>query len=257
MANFYVDDSVHDEAGFVLCACVCAPDDIEKQIVCLMMANGLDPDKFEYKSSANYSKSPELRDLRIKLRSLIHEHCRYGVVVLPRTDREKAGEQCLLAIAQFIDVNKINAPISVFMDQGLFSSKNAAFSSFKATGIGANFFPEQDSRLVRGIQLADLVAHTASVRLKCDMGLIDKMVKAGPDSGYDPDDEIELSFELFASLRYSIFNEGNSNPQTGDQFIDAVMQVGDAGLFISKFCLPELAAAAKATFGTVYLGCIH
>lgn len=29
MGNFYIDDSVHDDAAFILCACVYAPSDVE------------------------------------------------------------------------------------------------------------------------------------------------------------------------------------------------------------------------------------
>jgi hypothetical protein len=259
MGNFYVDDSVHDEGGFVLCACVYIPSDIEEEIVDLVKACGLDPEKFEYKSSANYSKQPELARFRSALKRLVQDNCHYGVVVLSREQRDKAGQECLLAIAQFIKANpKISKPVSIFMDQGLFSTKKSAQLFFNELDIKeAQLFPEQDSKQIRGIQLADLVAHMASIQLKSSMGLITKMVKAGPDSGYDPDKEMELNFEMFGTLRYCLFNEGNVKPQTGNQSINAVMTVGKAGLFISEFCAEDLADYAYKTFGSIYLGCIH
>ena len=259
MGNFYVDDSVHDEVGFVLCACVYVSSDIEQEIVDLVKACGLDPETFEYKSSANYSKQPELAQFRSALKRLIQDNCHYGVVVLPRDQRDKAGQECLLAIAQFIKVNpKISTPVSIFMDQGLFSSEKSAQLFLNELDIKeVKLFAEQDSKQIRGIQLADLVAHMASIQLKSSMGLITKLVKAGLDSGYDPDEEMELSFEMFGTLRYCLFNEGNHNPQTGDQFIDAVMTVGKAGLFISESCSADLADYTHGTFGSIYLGCIH
>lgn len=259
MGNFYIDDSVHDQAGFILCACVYAPREIEQIIVDLMKSRGLDPDEFEYKSSANYSKQPELAEFRSELKELVQQRCKYGIVVLSRDERENVGQECLLAIDQFVRANpKIDPSVSIFMDQGMFSSTNAANRMFNALGLkDAKFHAEQDSKQIRGIQLADLVAHMASIQLKSDMGLINKMVKAGENSGYDPDVEMELSFEMFATLRYSIFNEGNNKPQTGDQFVDAIMTVGKAGLFLSESCSNGLADSANGTFGTVYLGCIH
>lgn len=144
------------------------------------------------------------------------------------------------------------------MDQGLFSSEKAAQHFLNELDIKeAQLFAEQDSKQIRGIQLADLVAHMASIQLKSSMGLITKMVKAGSNSGYDPDEEMELSFEMFGTLRYCLFNEGNNKPQTGDQFIDVVMAVSNAGLFISESCSEDLAGYARGTFGSIYLGCIH
>jgi hypothetical protein len=64
-------------------------------------------------------------------------------------------------------------------------------------------FLEVDSIKVKGIQLADLVAHTFATMLLEQLGLVDKKVKAGENSGYDPDLEIELGFELWASIRYN------------------------------------------------------
>ncbi|NHA04905.1 DUF3800 domain-containing protein [Mucilaginibacter sp. HC2] len=259
MGNFYIDGSVHDDAGFTLCACVYAPSDLDHVVTELMKACKLDPNEFEYKSSANYSKQPELVEFRSKLKEIFQQNCHYGVVILPRDKRDKAGQECLLAINQFIKANsQIELPLSIFMDQGLFPSENVANKLFDELKIkDTKFFAEQDSKQIRGIQVADLVAHMASIQLKSAMGLINKMVKAGENSGYDPEGEMELSFEMFGTLRYYIFNEGNNKPPTGDQFIDAVMTVGKAGLFISEYCSADLADSAQGTFGTIYLGCIH
>ncbi|MGY4384360.1 hypothetical protein ACVWYN_001386 [Pedobacter sp. UYP24] len=259
MGNFYVDDSVHDHAGFILCACVYASAEIEQELVDLMKSCGLDPDEFEYKSSANYSKQPELAEFRSELKGLVQQSCRYGIVVLPRDKRENVGQECLLAIDQFVKVNpQVGTSVSIFMDQGMFSSLNVANTMFNALKFeDAKLYAEQDSRHIRGIQLADLIAHMASIQLKSAMGLINKMVKAGGNSGYDPDMEMELSFEMFGTLRYCIFNEGSNKPQTGDEFVDAVMTVGKAGLFISETCDTDLVDWASGTFGTIYLGCIH
>jgi hypothetical protein len=115
---------------------------------------------------------------------------------------------------------------------------------------------EQDSRVVKGIQLADLVAHTASTMLLETLGVVKKLVRAGPDSGYDEDLELELGFELWASLRYQFFHAGSAEKQ-GERYQGALMEVGTNGLYISQSCSPELRAAAVERFGQCYLGCIH
>ncbi|MDN3585660.1 DUF3800 domain-containing protein [Pedobacter aquatilis] len=259
MGNIYVDDSVHDQGDFIICACVYASMDIEAEILRLIQVLNLDAETFEFKSSANYSKEPERAEFRSRLKELMQDHGHYGLVILPRANRVEAGLECLRAIQQFIEFSPIiRQPVSIYLDQGLFSSKDQAEKHFKALGLsGATLHAEQDSKTVRGIQLADLVAHMASIQLKSAMGLIKKMVKAGENSGYEPDMKLELEFEMWATLRYCLMNEGNPKPQTGDQFRDANMQVGRAGLFIAESCGEELREYAEGTFGQVYLGCIH
>src|SRR5262245_51007872 len=97
---------------------------------------------------------------------------------------------------------------------------------------------EQNSRVVGGLQLADLVAHTTGVMLLETLGFIRKQVKAG------------------AGLRYRFFHAGPVDQQE-DLYQGALMDVGPDGLYISEACSAELRAAAMHRFGQCYLGCIH
>jgi hypothetical protein len=87
------------------------------------------------------------------------------------------------------------------------------------------------------------------------LGLLHKMVKAGPNSGYAPDLDIELGFELWASVRYQLFNGGLPNNIQSNE--DMIVDVARYGLHIAETCSPKLRDAALARFGTQYLGCIH
>ena len=116
---------------------------------------------------------------------------------------------------------------------------------------------EQDSKFVRGIQLADLTAHTCSIMLKECLGLVSKKIKAGENSGYDPETEIDLGFELWASIRYSIFRSRVNSLGADPLLINASFDVEPFGLFISEQCSEELASNARARSSMVYLGCIH
>ncbi|MNL47559.1 hypothetical protein D3C87_1703530 [compost metagenome] len=88
------------------------------------------------------------------------------------------------------------------------------------------------------------------------MGLVDKKVKCGPYSGYDPDSEMELGFEMFATIRYVFFNKGTT--VVSDDIIKmSTVQVEPYGLFISELCHKELKDLVRDHFGEVYLGCIH
>ncbi|EDZ66895.1 hypothetical protein NOC27_222 [Nitrosococcus oceani AFC27] len=92
------------------------------------------------------------------------------------------------------------------------------------------------------------------------MGLITKRVKAGENSGYHPDELIELGFELWASLRYALFGnneyiEGLSSPP--DDPANPYFRVEGIGLYISPDCQKDLEENSRQCFGINYLGCIH
>lgn len=258
MGAFYVDDSVHDEAGFIIGACVYINDEIEEEIKEIVTRNNQNPNTWEYKSNANYSKNPELIQIRSELKDLLIQKCKVGIVVLPRERRKELGKECLLALKQFIDSNGLSDVTDVYIDQGMFTSIKKTDEYIHSLGFvdGIKFHAEQNSLVIRGIQLADLSAHLLSIMLKDAMGLVNKMVKAGENSGYDPDEDMELGFEIFAALRYCIFKRGSREPN-GDMVNDATVDVGPNGLFISNYCNDDLAETARAAFGSFYLGCIH
>ena len=115
---------------------------------------------------------------------------------------------------------------------------------------------ELDSKKFKGIQLADLVAHSCSTMLLEQLKIIDKKVKAGDNSGYEPDLEIELGFELWAGIRYNLLGEIDMERfETGDGF--PMKMTEPYGLYISEFCNNELKENAKERFGEIYMGCIH
>ncbi len=257
MGQFYIDDSVHDEAGFIIGACVYTNIDLNEKIADIIKSCGFDPDVFEYKSSANYSKEPLKAKVREELKGLLVDSCRLGIVVLPRTKRDDFGFECIKAVKQFIDNNEIQKPFEIYLDQGMFTSKDKAELLIgKLNFNDCKFHLEQNSLQIKGIQLADLAAHLASIQLKDALGLVTKMVKAGENSGYDPDMDVELGFEMWATLRYTFFNKG-STIYTDDPIVDATVKVEPYGLFISDYCDSNLTKTARTKFGDVYLGCIH
>lgn len=257
MGQIYIDDSVHDEAGFIIGACVYTNIDLNDKIVDIIKTCGFDSDNFEYKSSANYSKEPQKTKVREELKGLLVDSCRLGIVVLPVTKRDEFGFECIRAVKQFIDNNKIKKPLDIYLDQGMFTSKEKAGQLIDKLNFNdCKFHIELNSLQIRGIQLADLAAHLASIQLKDALGLVTKMVKAVENSGYDTDLDIELGFEMWATLRNTFFNKG-STIYTDNPIADATVKVEPYGLFISEYCDIHLRETARTKFGDVYLGCIH
>jgi hypothetical protein len=116
-----------------------------------------------------------------------------------------------------------------------------------------DYYFDQDSRKVAGIQMADLCAHSLSIMLLEQLGLINKNVRA---RGYDPNIEINIGFELWASLRYHFFTQDKINFDVS-QIEGFALDTESYALCIAPSCSAILTKAAKERFGTMYIGCIH
>ncbi|HWZ22789.1 MAG TPA: DUF3800 domain-containing protein [Cytophagaceae bacterium] len=258
MGQLYIDDSIHDNGGFIICACVYSEHDLSLDISSILKKSGYDPSKAEFKSSTNYTHEPQMEKVRHELRNLLYnKRCQFGLVIVPRNERQNAGFECLLALNQFIKYNNITEPVDLYFDEGLFPSVNKAIKASKyMDSANLNFYFEQNSITVKGLQLADLVAHTTSIMLKAKMGLTKKNIQIPYAS--DPNDLIDVSIEfaLWASIRYNFFCKKTKKP-INDPIIDATLDVEPYGLYISEKCEATLAENARATFSTVYVGCIH
>lgn len=257
MGYFYIDDSIHDNGEFIIAACIYSEQDLSKDVEEIIRKNGLDPRFFEFKSRSNYSL--EKVQVRTDIKGLFQERCRLGLIIIPRAERSNLGIECLKAIKQFIDMDEeLQEPMVVYFDQGMFMSIQQAATVGKEVGIPdtVSLMFEQDSKSIRGIQVADMAAHTASVYFKEQLGISKKMVKAGKSSGYDPNMEMELGFEMWATLRYRLFSK-RLRPSSGDTLEDAIQEVEPYGLYISSLCTQSLAKQAREAFAEVYLGCIH
>lgn len=258
MSYFYLDESIHDVGEFIIVACVYSEKDLNKYVRNMFRFKGFNPDEFEFKSNANYSKEPEKIEIRDELKQLMFWNCKIGILVVPRNHRSDLGIESIIAIKQFIENNeRIKKPLEIFIDHGLVASNRDAEKKIEELNFkDCKFHLQMNSKLNGGIQIADLCAHSCSIQLKADMGLINKKIKAGENSGYDPDMEMELEFELWADLRYSFFNKGFSD-FNDDPIGDSTFEVEPYGLFVSKYCDKKLTEFARNCFGKVYLGCIH
>jgi|SoiMethySBSTD1v2_1073268.scaffolds.fasta_scaffold05100_4 hypothetical protein len=258
MPHFYVDDSVQDRGDFVLGAVVFGPD-AEVAVSEAIEKAGLRPGVDEFKSSVRMSQHPEQVKLREDPRYLLHGY-RIGVLVVPRSERSNLGHYALQAVDQFSNANGLRSEpdLQLFLDEGMFASNASMSQSVVAIGIDryCSVHPEQDSREIKGLQLADLAAHTAGLMLPDSLGLLKKVVRAGDKSGYEPDTEIELGFEMWASLRYQFFSAGPV-PDQDPVYNGALTKVGSNGLFIAPSCDDRLRAAAIDRFDDCYWGCIH
>ncbi|GMT41466.1 MAG: hypothetical protein IEMM0001_2201 [bacterium] len=257
MANLYFDESIRENGGFIIGVVVISEDDLSARIITEWKIMGLNPNENEYKSStikANNEISVKQREF---ISRLVHSS-KLALVVLPSHERKQLGNYCAELVLQLLDTNKLpNESHRLFLDENIFIDKDV---KAKLEDRKVNVYLNSDSKLEAGIQLADHASHALGGMLLEEMGIIKKQVRAGDNSGYHPDDMLDLGFELWASLRYALIGnneyiEGLSPPP--DDPANPFFMVDGYGLYIAGSCSKFLAAAAKKKFGINYLGCIH
>jgi hypothetical protein len=257
MGYFYFDESIQERAGFIVGSFVYSRSDLTPSVFAALAEAGLKPGVDEFKSGARMSAHPEQAKARDVLRGLLM-NVRVGVIVVPSSERSNLGAEALVGLTKIINVNDLtSASHQVFFDEGIVVDR-ASLESFNGNvGAACDIYLDQDSRTIGGIQLADLAAHAMGVMLLEQQGHIKKMVKAGENSGYDPDLDIDLGFELWTSLRYSFFKAPQPIPGPDDPLGDLMFDVENYGLHIAATCGDALRDSSLMRFGQCYLGCIH
>jgi hypothetical protein len=258
MGIFYFDESIHPTAGFILGAFVWYLADPSDQIQEALIKAGLRPGLDEFKSSARMDRNPRQVKARDELAIVVHA-ARIGVVIDRVEHRREFGLEALCGLSKITATNGLpRREQQAFFDEGLVPDAEA-FKQ-KAAQLQLNectLHIEQNSVGVLGLQVADLVAHTCATMLLAQMGLITKQIKAGDYSGYDPNEDIDLSFMLWAGLRRNFFAAPPPDPATWVSQLDFKVDVASRGLHISERCPPRLRDAALARFGSMYVGCVH
>jgi hypothetical protein len=259
VGHFYFDETIQERGGFIIGAFVYSPNDVTPAVYSAIEQVGLRPGVDEFKSGARMDRNPKQAELRGRLIEILGK-IRVGLVVVPATERSLLGHHALLGLRKILSANGLaQKPHSVFLDQGIIVDKGTCKELLGEPGVLCEVHQSQDSKLIGGIQLADLTAHLLGGMLLESLGLMSKLVRAGENSGYDPDLEIELGFELWATLRYQFFKAPQPNPGAvpDDPIGDLIFDVENYGLHISDGCSQTLKEAALQRFGTCYLGCIH
>lgn len=259
MGHFYFDETIQERGGFIIGAFVYSPNDVTPEVYSAIEQVGLRPGVDEFKSGTRMDRNPKQAELRSRLVE-ISSNTRVGVVVVPVTERTLLGHHALLGLRKILSANGLaQKPHSVFLDQGITVDRGSCKDLLGEPGAFCEVHQSQDSKLIGGIQLADLTAHLLGGMLLESLGLVSKLVRTGENSGYDPDLEIELGFELWASLRYQFFKAPQPNPGAipDNPIGDLIFDVENFGLHISDGCPQALKEAALQRFGACYLGCIH
>lgn len=257
MSWLYFDESIRNSGDFIVGALVMSNEDLSITVRDQWRAMGHDPNTFEYKSSTPKLNNLESQQQRAFLGGLLLS-AKLGLVVCPCNERRSLGAHCARLLTQLQATGLLAAGNhEVFVDQNI-SIPKLEQQSLGVSGIALHV--NQDSRLVAGLQLADHAAHALGGMLLEEMGVVRKTVLAGEGSGYAPDLEIDLGFELWAGLRYALIGKNEYIPGLSpppDDPANPYFVVEGYGLLISSGCSDKLSEHARRRFGTNYLGCIH
>lgn len=241
----YVDDSKNAKSGFNCLAFVFMRKDPTEAIYEIYKKCNLG-EGYEYKSRNPKQGNSSDSEIRNELFNLMIFNCKIALAFFPYRDSGFDETEVYEALNNIIEANNyIN--IDVRFDEGIVKKP---FSHKRFSSIDV----KSKSNEVRGIQLADLIANTASVMLKCETGELSKMVPCN-DPSYP--DTIELEFELWANIRYAILSKNKEYDENADQIVNATFETFPNGLWVSSNIQKKLDESIKARFGTNYLGCIH
>lgn len=257
MGYFYFDESIQQRAGFIIGAFVYSQADLTPRVFEALASAGLQPRVDEFKSGARMDGCPERANARGTLLGLLQYLC-IGLIVVPACARGDLGAEALAGLEKIIRANELTKSRHwVYLDEGITVERGLIDNFIARIGVPCEVLLHQNSKFIGGIQVADLAAHSMGVMLLEHQGHLKKTVKAGEDSGYDPDLDIELGFELWASLRYAFFKAPQPIPGPEDPLGNSMFDVKNYGLHVAPSCDDALRIAAVERFGECYLGCIH
>lgn len=252
MPYFYFDESIHDEIGFITGCVIYSEIDLNNEIGDAIKLSGLDPNKDEHKSGIRIFGNEKRILLRDSLYEIFRANTRFGLVFISIKERRELLKYGICLIEKIIEKNNLlEDKYSIFFDEGI--KNNTKLNDIKNKKLELNL--NQDSKIIRGIQIADLISHTCSIMIKEELGLINKSLKAGENSGYEAETLIEIGFFMWSKIRYNFFQSQDGIDD--DKAFDGYTNVKDYGLILSDKISEKIMYAIENRFSSNYLGCIH
>jgi len=277
VTTIYVDESIHEQLGFVITSFVCSNSDlqtaIEKDLLSLGFSLGVD----EFKSGEYMASNPRMRGVRARLLDIAGSKAKIAILVTGATRRKSLGTDIICGLEKVVRKNGLNTTeLKIFFDKGLFHSAEEGDRLAGEAKILApsKLFFEQDSKVVFGIQVTDAVAHTVAQILREEITGEVKFIPLGQEAGYAEGTKAELGWVLLMNLRYAFFvrpvvvqaKAHKLNPEVDPIVLSEEEDLVDRsihpdlfgwGVFIGSDLQPEICTAVRSVFDKIWLGCIH
>lgn len=194
----FVDESIHDRGNFIVTAAVCASPDQILQATEALSECGFIPGLNEFKSSMKMDGNEKAQELRERFRWIIGR-CKIAIGICAIAERPHLG-QIIADLCKAIAENHGTQQAKVYLDEGIGTNGVILPTGFDLEA-------DCDSKDIIGIQLADCCAHFLSTIILDELGIAKKWVPASrvyPGSDHD----LELAWELWASIRYALAGSG-------------------------------------------------
>lgn len=244
MRQIYVDESIHVRGNFIVIAAVVTDYDVNPEIHSLLSEHGFRPKIDEFKSSMPMADNAPARLVRDEIKSIILAKCRAAFIVCSISERGSIMSLIARLVRQLRGREGVE-PAIIYFDEGIAQQEIVL-------PYGLSSISRCNSKNVSGIQLADCAAHTISMLILAELGLVRKMVPS-PDHYLDP--EVELDWELWSEIRYSLSSGEPIGGYDLTGWCEPMMH--PYGLLISENCTLEVSEAASRRLDGVWVGCIH
>jgi hypothetical protein len=245
----YIDESIHDRHGFIVTALVYARKPVEAAVADALQATGLTLGTDEFKCRSPMAADRQRQELRDRLSQVLYERTKIAWLISNCDARDELGEQVLATLETLRTVHDLReTPLVTFFDQGI-KVRNPDRGAYECR-------PEQDSRSVLGLQLADLAAGIGGKVLAEHLADAPKNVLVGEGSGYAEGTAVSLEWELRMRVRYAQFTGSTPVPDPAFAY-PRLMPLLGYGVFLAPNLDPAVRVVAEEIFRTVWLGCIH
>jgi len=256
MGFFYFDESIQERGEFIIGAVIYSDIDLTPKVFTELKSLGFRPGIDEFKSSTFMQGNLKLSELRERLNAILC-NSKIGVVVVPVKDRNRLGDEAIFGLTKIIESNKLASQAHIIYFDTDIKVSDSVEQLFKKRFPTSELNLNQDSIVVAGLQIADLAAHLLGRMLLADMGIINKTVRAGENTPFDPDELLEHDYVIWSSLRHSFFMAPSANdPDSISHYESLMFDMTEYALHISSTCSEDLRRVSLERFGNCFLGCI-
>ncbi len=174
MGSFFFDESIQERGRFIIGAFVYTDYDPTPAVYAALLEAGRTPGSDEFKSSARMSGDSRLKRLRARLNALLFES-KIGILVIPSGHRSELGNEALRCLNKILHANKlIESAHTIYFDEGIKVNQSFIDQFQKNSGGLSKLLLNQDSKIIGGLQLADLTSHYLGTMLLEQIGKIGK-----------------------------------------------------------------------------------
>jgi hypothetical protein len=241
--RIYVDESIHDADGYIVSAFVFDGGGLDVAIERELRTHGLTPGKDEFKSRTPMRDNLTLQQLRSAIQfAIVQSGAPVALLISAASRRLHLGVEVVNAIQRVSDSNGAElSRATVFVDEGIRRPR-----MLPATPV---FEFDQDSKIVLGLQAADLMASLGAYILREALHGPSKYVRP-----YDDDVDAELGWTFKMGLRRNFWRK---HPEfTGDNLDEWFSaDLLDYGVFLGEDVPNSVREAVEAVFSGIWLGC--